>query len=163
MTAVLLVAACGGGTDEPAAAPADQTVAADSGDTASVDTISADPGVPAEESEPAPSDSVPVPEPSDAEPADAEPATPDPTDAEPDEPAPAEPTGPEPTAAPPAEPAATPVGGRELGESLAPESSFSGNPLPDLVVDDVGHDAKVNIANILPSDRPVLVWAWAPH
>lgn len=56
-----------------------------------------------------------------------------------------------------------PVGGRQLGEALDPASGFDGNPLPDIVVDDVGNDAKVNVANILPAQRPVLVWAWAPH
>jgi len=55
------------------------------------------------------------------------------------------------------------IGGRELAEALDPAAAFAGNPLPDLVVDDVGRDTRVNIANLLPSDRPVLVWSWAPH
>ena len=43
------------------------------------------------------------------------------------------------------------------------DAQFDGNPFPDLVVDDVGRDGEANIANILPSDRPVLLWTWAPH
>jgi hypothetical protein len=35
--------------------------------------------------------------------------------------------------------------------------------LPDLVVDDVGAGAKVNLASLAPSQRPVLLWMWAPH
>jgi hypothetical protein len=70
--------------------------------------------------------------------------------------------------APPAEPVATEVaapvaGGRLFAADVQPAAQFDGNPFPDLVVDDVGKDAQVNIANILPSDRPVLLWAWAPH
>lgn len=60
----------------------------------------------------------------------------------------------------PAEPI---VGGRLFAADVQPEAQFEGNPFPNLVVDDIGKDARVNIANILPSDRPVLLWAWAPH
>jgi hypothetical protein len=56
-----------------------------------------------------------------------------------------------------------PIGGRALATDLEPASAFAGNPLPDLVVDDLGRSAQANLANLLPSDRPVLVWAWAPH
>ncbi len=60
----------------------------------------------------------------------------------------------------PAEPV---VGGRLFAADVQPEAELDSNPFPDLVVDDIGKDAEVNIRNILPSDRPVLLWAWAPH
>lgn len=61
------------------------------------------------------------------------------------------------------EPGPPPVGGRELGEDLRAESAASENPLPDLLVDDIRRGTKVNLANLIPAERPVLVWAWAPH
>jgi hypothetical protein len=65
-----------------------------------------------------------------------------------------------PEVAAPAEPV---VGGRLFAADVQPATQVDGNPFPDLVVDDIGKDAQVNIKNILPSDRPVLLWAWAPH
>lgn len=65
------------------------------------------------------------------------------------------------TQAPTVEPPA--LGGRVLAAELDPESASAGNPLPDVVVDDVGRNTRANVANLLPSDRPVLIWAWAPH
>ena len=62
-------------------------------------------------------------------------------------------TGPEPV----------PVGGRTFATAVEPESQFDANPFPDLVVNDVGRGGEANLANILPSDRPVLLWTWAPH
>ena len=55
------------------------------------------------------------------------------------------------------------LGGRLLPADVEPSSVFDGNPFPSLLVDDIGKGTQVNIANILPSDRPVLLWAWAPH
>ena len=60
-------------------------------------------------------------------------------------------------------PSAPEPGGRDLGSELRPESATASNPLPDLLVDDVRRGAQVNVANLLPSERPVLLWAWAPH
>lgn len=99
----------------------------------------------------------------DAEPADDEsPAQPPTTestatDATAETPASEAPTT-EPT---PAE--AAPLGGRAFSTTIESDAQFDGNPFPDLVVDDVGRDGEANIANILPSDRPVLLWTWAPH
>lgn len=99
-------------------------------------------------------DVAPPPEDTTADAPTTEPAT---TDVPP-------PTEPAVTEAPaPAEPAEPVVGGRTLATSLEPAAQFDGNPFPDLVVDDVGKSTQVNLANILPSDRPVLLWAWAPH
>ena len=72
-------------------------------------------------------------------------------------------TEPPATEAPPAEPEPAPVGGRAFATDVQPGAEFDGNPFPDLVVDDVGRDGRANTANILPSDRPVLLWTWAPH
>ncbi len=70
---------------------------------------------------------------------------------------------PAPTEAPPAAPEPPALGGRALATTVEPEAQFDANPFPDLVVDDVGRGSEANIANILPSDRPVLLWTWAPH
>ncbi len=70
---------------------------------------------------------------------------------------------PAPTDAPPDEPEPPAVGGRAFATTVEPDAQFDGNPFPDLVVDDVGRGGEANIANILPSDRPVLLWTWAPH
>ncbi|MDX2379801.1 MAG: hypothetical protein QNM02_08585 [Acidimicrobiia bacterium] len=51
------------------------------------------------------------------------------------------------------------LGGAEVGSASEVES----NLFPDLVVDDIGRGKKVNIRNIVPSDKPVLLWMWAPH
>ncbi len=59
---------------------------------------------------------------------------------------------------------AAPVAGVDLGTAeVDPASDVATNPLPDLVVDDVRRDAKVNLRNLLPAERPVLLWLWAPH
>jgi hypothetical protein len=49
------------------------------------------------------------------------------------------------------------------GPDVAPASEIATNLFPDLVVDDVGRGKKVNIRNIVPADKPVLLWMWAPH
>ena len=89
----------------------------------------------------------------------AEPPTTEPpaTNAAAESPAPEAPS----TEPPTAEPA--PLGGRTFSTAVESDAQFDGNPFPDLVVDDVGRDGEANIANILPSDRPVLLWTWAPH
>jgi len=119
-----------------------------------------------------------IPPPTDAAPADDSPDEASAPDAEPaDNASPSEPPTTEPTATdaaaatpaseapatepPPAEPA--PLGGRTFSTTVEADSQFDGNPFPDLVVDDVGRGGEANVANILPSDRPVLLWTWAPH
>lgn len=147
VTLLLTLAACGSGSDG-AAPPVTDELPAATEEPASDGTTEADPADVAATNAPEPT-SAEAPEPVDteataaAEEAPAEPAV---TDA--------------PEAAAPAEPV---VGGRLLATEVQPASAIDSNPFPDLVVDDIGKDAKVNIANILPSDRPVLLWAWAPH
>jgi len=73
------------------------------------------------------------------------------------------------TEAPPATEAAAPapveavLGGRSFASELSAESDFAENILPDLQVDDIRSGQKVNFRNIFPAERPVLIWAWAPH
>lgn len=42
-------------------------------------------------------------------------------------------------------------------------ANTAANILPDVVVDDVMLGNKVNVRNIATSDKPVLLWMWAPH
>ena len=173
--ALLILSACGSGSDDAATAPvtdapttvdesADLAAADDAVDseTAATDVPPADESVPVDESvstdAPATDDAADGSEPAGdvAEPETAE-APPEDDDA-------AEPAEPVATEAPAPEPAAEPVvGGRLFAPEVQPDAQFDGNPFPDLVVDDIGKDAKVNLKNVLPSDRPVLLWAWAPH
>lgn len=58
---------------------------------------------------------------------------------------------------------ATEFAGVDLGsETLDPASDVPTNLFPDLVVDDVSRGKKVNLRNLIPSEKPVLVWMWAP-
>jgi len=54
--------------------------------------------------------------------------------------------------------------GRDLGdESVAAASAIPTNPLPDLVIDNVSTGTKVNFKNVLPGEKAILLWMWAPH
>ncbi len=54
--------------------------------------------------------------------------------------------------------------GRDLGgPTVAAASDIESNPLPDLVIDNVSTGQKANLRNILPAEKPVLLWMWAPH
>ena len=56
------------------------------------------------------------------------------------------------------------TGGVDLGdETVAPAAEIETNRFPDLVVDDVGRGKKVNLRNLIPADKPVLLWMYAPH
>ena len=46
--------------------------------------------------------------------------------------------------------------------AVRPEADIASNLLPDLVVDNLTTATKVNLRNIVPNDRPVLLWMWAP-
>jgi hypothetical protein len=61
----------------------------------------------------------------------------------------------------PAEAAATPATPDET--AVAPESEIETNILPDVVLDNVTLSNKVNLRNVIPSDKVVLLWMWAPH
>ncbi len=173
---LLTLAACGSGSDSTAVPAAGDALVPTSGDVATADSTQdaapAADAAPAGEPEAAASTDVPAADSTDTSTdtstdasTDADAEQPVATDASEDasvgEEAPAEPVATEaPEAAASTEPV---VGGRLFASDVQPAAQFDGNPFPDLVVDDIGKDAQVNIKNILPSDRPVLLWAWAPH
>lgn len=42
-------------------------------------------------------------------------------------------------------------------------SVSGGSALPDVVVNDVGAGGEISLQTLAPSDRPTLLWFWAPH
>lgn len=69
-------------------------------------------------------------------------------------------------AAPAIEPtaSASPTPTQAAPESPDPAPTLSPeNVVPSVDVVDVRADVVVDVQSIVPSDRPVLVWAWAPH
>ena len=50
-----------------------------------------------------------------------------------------------------------------VGPDVAPASEVDTNRLRNVVVDDLNNDRKVNFRTLVPQDRPVLLWMWAPH
>ncbi|MGH9155624.1 MAG: hypothetical protein ACRD1K_07295 [Acidimicrobiales bacterium] len=67
--------------------------------------------------------------------------------------------GPQAAVTAPPTPTPAPTPNPEPGPTVGTRASV----LPDLVVDDVGAGAKVNLASLVPSPQPLLVWFWAPH
>ncbi|WP_051071252.1 hypothetical protein [Ilumatobacter coccineus] len=66
----------------------------------------------------------------------------------------------------PADVAATAVGAGFVdlvGAEVLPSAEIDTNQLPSVVVDDLTNDRKVNFRNLVPQDKPVLLWMWAPH
>ncbi len=58
--------------------------------------------------------------------------------------------------------------GGETGGAAAPPPAGSGSNqsagvLPDLSVTDVESGSEVSLQSLVPADRPVLLWFWAPH
>jgi hypothetical protein len=47
--------------------------------------------------------------------------------------------------------------------AIDPAADLATNLLPDLVVDNLNDDNKVNLRNYGVGDRPILIWMWAPH
>ncbi len=45
----------------------------------------------------------------------------------------------------------------------SPESAGAPVALPAVEVIDVTADRRVQLDELLPSDRPLLIWFWAPH
>ena len=63
-----------------------------------------------------------------------------------------------------AAPAAVGAGYVDLvGPDVIPEAEIETNLLPNVVVDDLGNGRKVNFRNLVPQEKPVLLWMWAPH
>jgi hypothetical protein len=46
---------------------------------------------------------------------------------------------------------------------VEPGADLATNLLPDLVVDNLNDDNKVNLRNFGVGDKPILIWMWAPH
>jgi hypothetical protein len=63
-----------------------------------------------------------------------------------------------------AAPAAVGAGYVDLvGPDVIPGAEIDTNLLPSVVVDDLTNDRKVNFRNLVPQEKPVLLWMWAPH
>ncbi len=50
-----------------------------------------------------------------------------------------------------------------VGPDVVPASDFDANLLPSVVVDDINTGRKVNFRNLVPQDKPILLWMYAPH
>ncbi len=50
-----------------------------------------------------------------------------------------------------------------VSADVLPESDFEANLLPSVVVDDINTGRKVNFRNLVPQEKPILLWMWAPH
>lgn len=46
--------------------------------------------------------------------------------------------------------------------AVDPAADIETNILPDVVLDNVTLSNKVNLRNVIPSDKVVLLWMWAP-
>jgi len=46
--------------------------------------------------------------------------------------------------------------------TVEPTSEIETNILPDVVVDNLILNNKANLRNVIPSDKVVLLWMWAP-
>ena len=68
------------------------------------------------------------------------------------------------TASPDAEPMAAAGGPVDLvGPDVEASAEVDTNQLPDVVVDDLNNGRKVNFRNLVPQEKPILLWMWAPH
>lgn len=47
--------------------------------------------------------------------------------------------------------------------AVEPGADLETNLLPDLIVDNLNDDNKVNLRNFGVGDKPILIWMWAPH
>ena len=55
------------------------------------------------------------------------------------------------------------TGAALIGASDQPVAATPQIRLPDLVVDNLKDDNKVNLRNYGAGDKPVLIWLWAPN
>jgi hypothetical protein len=51
----------------------------------------------------------------------------------------------------------------DTGGSAASATPAAKNPLPSVIVRDVGAKADINLQSLLPADKPLVIWFWAPH
>lgn len=50
-----------------------------------------------------------------------------------------------------------------VGPDVIESADIETNLLPSVVLDDVSTGRKVNFRNLVPQDKPILLWMWAPH
>ena len=50
-----------------------------------------------------------------------------------------------------------------VGAEVVPAAEIPSNLLPDVIIDDLTNDRKVNFRNLVPQDKPILLWMYAPH
>ena len=50
-----------------------------------------------------------------------------------------------------------------VGADVLDSSEIPTNLLPDVVLDDLTNERKVNFRNLVPQDKPILLWMYAPH
>lgn len=148
LAGTLVLAACGGGDDPASGSDAAVELPdadADTGDDAASGQVSDDAGVDAA--------TEPENEVADAPEAEAEPDVATEADVA---------TGPD--AATEAAPAQASDGRVDLvGADVLDSSEIPTNLLPDVVLDDLTNDRKVNFRNLVPQDKPILLWMYAPH
>jgi len=61
------------------------------------------------------------------------------------------------------EASASPTAVDLVGADVLPQSDIESNLLPSVVVDDINTGRKVNFKNLVPQEKPILLWMWAPH
>lgn len=50
-----------------------------------------------------------------------------------------------------------------IGETVVAEAEIESNLLPPVVLDDLTTGRKVNFRNLVPQEKPILLWMYAPH
>ncbi|WP_148288746.1 hypothetical protein [Ilumatobacter nonamiensis] len=50
-----------------------------------------------------------------------------------------------------------------VGPDVVGSAEIATNQLPSVVLDDVSTGQKVNFRNLVPQDKPILLWMYAPH
>ena len=50
-----------------------------------------------------------------------------------------------------------------VGPDVIGTAEIETNPLPSVVIDDVTNGRKVNFRNLVPQEKPILLWMYAPH
>ncbi len=50
-----------------------------------------------------------------------------------------------------------------VGADVLSASDIESNLLPSVIVDDINTGRKVNFRNLVPQEKPILLWMWAPH
>jgi hypothetical protein len=50
-----------------------------------------------------------------------------------------------------------------VGAHVLPTSEFDANQLPNVVVNDINTGRGVNFRILIPQEKPILLWMWAPQ